>query len=165
MLFHDLPRRGLPLAATVIALVMSLQQRAPAGSNPIACVGDCNGDGTVTIYEIITGVDIALLGTPSCPAFECNNRLSGVFVNCVILAANNALNGCPSRPPQTQGACCLGECPGTQCLPWTQQECCNYAETSEIALPISWCPPDQFDPTTGQCSGCTGACVGLGPAL
>jgi hypothetical protein len=30
-----------------------------------ACCGDCNGDGTVTINEIITGVNAALSGCPS----------------------------------------------------------------------------------------------------
>lgn len=163
MPFHELLRRWPSLGLVLLLFLVSLSERATAGSSRISCVGDCNGDGVVNINEIITGVDIALEGIATCPALECNS-LPGVFVNCVILAANSALSGCPFPLPHTQGACCLGECPGTQCSALTQRVCCNYAEISGIALAISWCPPDQFDPTTGQCRGCTGACVGLPPA-
>jgi hypothetical protein len=60
-----------------------------------ACVGDCNGDDTVAINEIITSVLIAL-GTDkldACPAIACGGSL--VAIDCLIRAVNNALNGCP----------------------------------------------------------------------
>jgi len=67
-----------------------------------ACLGDCNGDGDVTVDELIKGINIAL-GTVSpsaCPAFaDC------LDVTCLISAVNNALNGCPvhaATPTVTQ---------------------------------------------------------------
>jgi hypothetical protein len=61
------------------------------------CPGDCNGDGQVTINELITGVNIALGSTPvsNCPSFDVNHDGS-VVINELISAVNAALNGCPS---------------------------------------------------------------------
>jgi hypothetical protein len=61
-----------------------------------ACLGDCNGDGEVTVNEIILGVNIALelASLDSCPNFDADGD-GGVAVNEVIGAVNNALNGCP----------------------------------------------------------------------
>jgi hypothetical protein len=75
-----------------------------ATATPSSCVGDCNADGVVHIDEIITGVNIALGGAPGsrCPAFDCPQPLPGIFVNCAVIAVNNALNGCsvaPTPPP------------------------------------------------------------------
>lgn len=127
---------------------------------PLECIGDCNGDGIVTIDEIVRGVDMALGGAAveQCPAFDCNRSGLGVFINCVVVAVRNALNGCG-----TPGACCLGDCTAgtTDCTPWTQDACCTYATYSEIALAIWWCPPDQFDPVTNRCTACVDPCRGL----
>jgi len=60
------------------------------------CVGDCSGDGSVAINELILGVNIALGNNPlsTCPAFDAND--SGmVEINELISAVNAALNGCP----------------------------------------------------------------------
>jgi hypothetical protein len=60
------------------------------------CVGDCNGDGVVAVSELITGVTIALQGAigDPCPAMECNGPGLGIYLNCVVVAVNNALEGC-----------------------------------------------------------------------
>lgn len=69
--------------------------------SPVAaetCVGDCNGDGSVTVDEIVTMVNIAL-GTASidtCPAADPSGD-GQVTVDEILQAVNNALNGCP--PP------------------------------------------------------------------
>ena len=57
------------------------------------CVGDCNGDGEVTVDELLVGVNIALGTQPtdSCPAFEAT-----VTIDVLIAAVNNALNDCPT---------------------------------------------------------------------
>ena len=59
-----------------------------------ACVGDCDGGGSVTIDELITLVNIALGNAqPS----ACQHGVpSGAEVNValIIQAVNNALNGC-----------------------------------------------------------------------
>ena len=61
-----------------------------------SCVGDCNGNGTVAINELILGVNIAL-GSASideCTAFDENGN-GMVGINELVAAVNNALDGCP----------------------------------------------------------------------
>ena len=62
---------------------------------PIACVGDCNHSGEVTIEELITMVNIALGSSPvsACAAGDANGD-GEITVNEIIAAVNNALNGC-----------------------------------------------------------------------
>ena len=59
------------------------------------CVGDCNGDGTVTVDEILTMVNIALGNTPvtACEAGDANHD-GQITVDEILTAVNNALNGC-----------------------------------------------------------------------
>jgi hypothetical protein len=59
------------------------------------CPGDCNGDGEVTVDEIIEGVGIALGNIfPSiCPALDLNGDGS-VTVDELVEAVTRALNGC-----------------------------------------------------------------------
>jgi hypothetical protein len=62
---------------------------------PIRCVGDCDGSGTVTVDEIIMGVDIDLdtASLSTCPQFDANHS-GTVTVTELILGVNNALGGC-----------------------------------------------------------------------
>ena len=64
---------------------------------PITCVGDCDGTGTVTISNLITGVNIALGSAPvsTCEAFDANGD-GMVGINELITAVNNALGTCPA---------------------------------------------------------------------
>jgi len=64
-------------------------------AGPGGCVGDCSGDGTVAINELISGVNIALGNNElsTCPAFDANQD-GMVGINELIQAVNNALNGC-----------------------------------------------------------------------
>jgi hypothetical protein len=61
------------------------------------CVGDCGGDGQVSVDEIITAVNIALgnRDVQDCPAADANND-GQVTVDEIVTAVNNALNGCPT---------------------------------------------------------------------
>ena len=43
-----------------LALAVALLCSIPALARAQTCAGDCNGDGTVTINELILGVNIAL---------------------------------------------------------------------------------------------------------
>jgi dienelactone hydrolase len=63
------------------------------------CVGDCNGDGRVTIDELTCSIRISLGLEPHCPcpALDCQ-QTGTVTINCLILGVNNALNGCPLEP-------------------------------------------------------------------
>jgi hypothetical protein len=64
---------------------------------PRPCVGDCNGNGEVTINELILGVNIALGNAPvsACEAFDCQGT-GMVPINCLVQGVNNASNGCPA---------------------------------------------------------------------
>jgi len=63
------------------------------------CVGDCNGDGQVSINELIKGVNIALDRAPltDCPVFDADGNGS-VAVNELITAVQRALAGCQCGP-------------------------------------------------------------------
>jgi hypothetical protein len=58
------------------------------------CVGDCDANGTVTIADLITGVNIALgnRSADACPAFQ--NGAGHVDIAQLIKGVNNALRGC-----------------------------------------------------------------------
>jgi hypothetical protein len=64
---------------------------------PIPCVGDCDGNGAVTVGEIVTMVNIALGSTPvgDCLAGDRNDD-GDITVDEILTAVNNALNGCQS---------------------------------------------------------------------
>jgi Beta-propeller repeat len=59
------------------------------------CVGDCDGDGIVSIGELIRGINIALgnAAVDDCPSFDADGN-GIVTVAELVLAVNNALNGC-----------------------------------------------------------------------
>ena len=59
------------------------------------CGGDCNGDGEVTVNELVTMVNIALgnANISTCLAGDADSS-GEVTINEIIAAVNNALNGC-----------------------------------------------------------------------
>lgn len=79
----DLPATATPTAT-----------ETPAANGP-PCVGDCNGDGAVTIDELITGTNIALGSLPltRCTALDANAD-EQITVNELVIAVNATLNGC-----------------------------------------------------------------------
>ena len=60
------------------------------------CVGDCDGDGQVTVDEVILGVNIALGNTllTQCPALD-GNLDSLLTIEELVRGVNDALFGCP----------------------------------------------------------------------
>jgi hypothetical protein len=71
------------------------------GARPaLACPGDCNADGAVTIDELVRGVGIALgsTGLGTCPAFA-TGAGDAVSIDELVAAVNAALGGCPSVTP------------------------------------------------------------------
>jgi len=65
------------------------------GAAPPACIGDCTGDGVVTVDELVRGVRIVLgeLPASNCPAFDGGD--GQVTVSDLIAGVNNVLRGCP----------------------------------------------------------------------
>jgi Ca2+-binding EF-hand superfamily protein len=62
------------------------------------CTGDCNGDGAVTVEELVQMVNIALgsTGVTDCSAGDAN-RDGRITIEEVVTAVNRALNGCQTR--------------------------------------------------------------------
>jgi virginiamycin B lyase len=62
---------------------------------PISCVGDCDGNGQVTVDEILTMVNIALGNevVTKCLAGDANHD-GQITVDEILTAVGNALNGC-----------------------------------------------------------------------
>ena len=86
----------LPGASRRHALTMGTEARAAT------CEGDCNGDGQVTVDEIITMANIALGNTTisACQSGDVTGN-GQITVDKIIGAVNSTLNGC-SRPAQTE---------------------------------------------------------------
>jgi hypothetical protein len=82
-------------------LVLAAVLLAQRGAAQAQCVGDCLGDGSVTINDLILGVNIALglQPTTACPAFQ--NSQGQVDIAQLIKGVSNALNGCPVEPTAT----------------------------------------------------------------
>lgn len=65
----------------------------------LACAGDCDGDGRVSVAELIEGVRIALGDAPlsECPAFDVTPD-GELGIAELVLAVSAALGGCPATP-------------------------------------------------------------------
>jgi hypothetical protein len=71
-----------------------------ATRTPAACAGNCNGDGSVSLSELVTSVGIAFqnLDSERCLAADRNND-GMVSVDELVIAVSNALRGCPQESP------------------------------------------------------------------
>lgn len=74
-------------------LCLVLMGAAPTAAQP--CAGDCDGDGEVTIDQVLTLVNIALGGgaTSSCEAGDVDGDGS-ITIDEIVAAVSNALSGC-----------------------------------------------------------------------
>ena len=97
----------------------------PTGPTPTvtpigACVGDCNGNGEVTVDDLIKMVNIALALAPLCPTEGGPGCLAGdancdcqITVDDIIRAVNNSLGTCTDfgacDPAEHAAQCCGGE--------------------------------------------------------
>lgn len=77
-------------------------RRADGGYATASCAGDCNGDGRVSIAELMRGVKIALRSQPlsSCPALDLNGD-GRLTVEELLGAVKAARFGCPPKPTPT----------------------------------------------------------------
>jgi hypothetical protein len=84
-----------PAGGPIEIEVARTEQTVPIG--PVFCAGDCNGDGAVTVDELVTAVSIALgsAGLERCPAVNVQED-TVVTINELIAAVNAALAGCPA---------------------------------------------------------------------
>ncbi len=89
------------LLVLVLAVLPAYGTPTPAATPtathiPLSSAGDCNGDGCVTIDELVRAVRIALFldDASECPAaIDCNGHL-GIHIDCLIASVFNALRQC-----------------------------------------------------------------------
>jgi hypothetical protein len=88
--FFTNPIHDVGLAAEALA---DMGWNAP--HTTVACTADCNGDGQVSIDELITAINIALGNAPlsACVSIDANGN-GTVEVNELVSGVNNALQGC-----------------------------------------------------------------------
>lgn len=83
-----------PLTSTATATA-SPEPTPTSPPDPRSCPGDCNGDGVITVDEIVIGINVALGNrkASACPAFDID--ASGtVTVDELVTAITVALSGC-----------------------------------------------------------------------
>jgi len=83
-----------------VALASTPTPSATPNATLAACIGNCDGSSTVTVTELIRGVNIALgqLPVEACPRFDSNTD-GAVTIDELVRAVNNALYGCGVIPP------------------------------------------------------------------
>jgi hypothetical protein len=83
-------------AATPVPTATATTAATATAAPPPICTGDCDGNGRVTISDLVRGVSIALGNAPlaACPAFDCAGTHQ-VPISCLIRGVNAALQGCP----------------------------------------------------------------------
>lgn len=93
---------GLVRRACGLTVCAAVLVAGRAGGATGACPGDCNGDGIVTINEVIQGVTIALGQSPVsiCPQIDQNGD-GLVTVGELVVAVTALLDGCPPVPTAT----------------------------------------------------------------
>jgi hypothetical protein len=90
-------RRGALRLLEIVAVVGCLSRVSAIAATP-ACIGDCSGDGRVTVDELVIGVNIALgeKTIAACPAFDIREDHQ-VTVTELMQGINNVFSGCPQR--------------------------------------------------------------------
>ena len=92
-----LPTRTPSATPTRQTLVCSSAEWTPmpTATAPAGCLGDCSADGSVTVDELVRGVNIALESLPlaTCPSFDRNGDTQ-VGMNELVACADALLNGC-----------------------------------------------------------------------
>lgn len=91
------------------AVVWAVTVLSTAVGSAQACIGDCDGDGTVAVNELVLGVNLALGTAPlsSCPALAAGS--GSVGINLLVRAVRHALDGCP--PPAPTPTPCTDDIP------------------------------------------------------
>ncbi len=93
LLYGLQPMRWLAPAIAVVCLL------GVPRANAQGCGGDCNGDGAVSIGDLILSVNISLdrADLSSCLAID-GDQNGVVAINELVLAVRHGLSGCPATP-------------------------------------------------------------------
>ncbi len=89
---------GCEIGAYEVGSAPTATPTPTAPPTPSGCAGDCDGDGAVTVNEIILMVNIALGNLPlsACAGGDADQD-GAITINEIIAAVINALDGCPCR--------------------------------------------------------------------
>lgn len=96
--------RYAPVAETALNAICAQSvglAAVPAGCPaPTTCVGDCGRNRTVTVEELVRGVNIALglVGVSDCRSFD-RNEDGEVNIDELVIAVGNAVQGCGGETP------------------------------------------------------------------
>jgi len=85
-----------PTITPTASAVMEPTSTAPPTVGEPACVGDCNGDGSVSIDELVIEVSIMLGTRPTDGCAQLNVDHITVTVDVLLAAIQNALTQCPA---------------------------------------------------------------------
>ncbi len=144
-------RAGLAATIAVLAIVLS-------GASGASCTGDCDGDGTVTINEVITMVNVTLDGSNAvtCTAGDANDD-NAITVDEILAAVNAALSGCAQQTPTPTPTFVPGTCgdPAIRaseplCALDEQTTTCDFLIREHCLLPYPssvFLAPDSTTPT------------------
>lgn len=94
-------------SAAVITVGLALLCIVAAARPALACDGDCDSNGAVTIEELVTMIGMALAdAAPQACAGADGDRDGAISVADVVLAVNAVLRGCPPLPTPTPDPNC-----------------------------------------------------------
>ena len=147
--------------SAIAALVLVFSIVTPgAGARAQTCAGDCNGDGTVEVNELIVSVNIALglLAITQCPGIGDSDGM--VTIDRLVLAVTNALDDCSGSPTPGEGT----PTPTMTPVPGTA----SPVVTPTSGALVSMWTVDNYDVVDSNCGDVVNAAVqsaleGLGP--
>jgi hypothetical protein len=124
---HALTQLGRTARAFAALLVLGGMVASPA---PAICAGDCDGDGSVAVDELIRAVNIALgqLDLSVCPAIDADGDGNASIAE-LLTAVNASLGGCGATP--------------TTAMPTPTTPAEATPTSSETALPTATDTPNQ----------------------
>jgi hypothetical protein len=145
-------RRSEVSPAPFVALIgAGLCTLLAAGSASAQCVGDCNGNGSVGISELITGINISLnrADVSICEAFDCRHD-GMVGISCLVQGVNNSLAGSCPTPTVTPATPCPLE-PGRYTSTQTTGGSLRVGSLSTFPFPSGGTVIQDVKPGNAQC--------------
>lgn len=146
------PSANLPLRLVFAGLLALFAWTAPGVAAARSCIGDCDGDGTITVDEIVILVNIAIGNAPvqACPGIG-----ETVEIDTIVAAVGDALQGCDAAPGITVGtvsvaAGAVGDLPVSLDAAFSQSV---YGTQNSLAIPPELELAGECRPATGDLAG------------
>jgi hypothetical protein len=144
-------------ARCVIGIALAVLTCRPTPATAQTCVGDCNGNGTATIDELVRGVNILLerAALELCPSLDASGD-GTVAVNELVRAVADLLYGCGVTPPTARPTATrtITSSPTSSPVP-------TSTPTAVVTPPLiagEW-REDQYELTSSSCVGGINAAI------